>query len=62
MWKKIAVAARGLTLVAGTAQAADKMGISLQLPLKSYLGQNLLVFEKEVEARTNGAIDKDGYS
>ena len=53
--------ALGLTLVAGTAQAADKMRISLQLPLKSHLGQNLLVFEKEVEARTNGAIDVEIY-
>ena len=61
MLKKIAAAALGLTLVAGTAQAADKMRISLQLPLKSHLGQNLLVFEKEVEARTNGAIDVEIY-
>ncbi|MAW25240.1 MAG: C4-dicarboxylate ABC transporter substrate-binding protein [Gammaproteobacteria bacterium] len=61
MLKKIAVAALGLTLVAGTVQAADKMRISLQLPLKSHLGQNLLVFEKEVEARTNGAIDVEIY-
>ena len=61
MLKKIAEAALGLTLVAGTAQAADKMRISLQLPLKSHLGQNLLVFEKEVETRTNGAIDVEIY-
>ena len=61
MLKKIAMAALGLTLVAGTAQAADKMRISLQLPLKSHLGQNLLVFEKEVETRTNGAIDVEIY-
>lgn len=61
MLKKIAVAALGLTLVAGTAQAVEKMRISLQLPLKSHLGQNLLVFEKEVEARTNGAIDVEIY-
>lgn len=61
MLKQIALAALGLTLVAGTAQAADKMRISLQLPLKSHLGQNLLVFEKEVEARTNGVIDVEIY-
>jgi len=61
MLKKIAVAALGLTLVAGPIQAADKMRISLQLPLKSHLGQNLLVFEKEVEARTKGAIDVEIY-
>jgi len=41
--------------------AAEKMRISLQLPLKSHLGQNLLVFEKEVEERTNGAIDVEIY-
>ena len=61
MLKKIVAAALGLTLVAGPVQAADKMRISLQLPLKSHLGQNLLVFEKEVEARTNGAIDVEIY-
>ena len=61
MLKKIAVAALGLMLVAGPIQAADKMRISLQLPLKSHLGQNLLVFEKEVEARTKGAIDVEIY-
>ena len=61
MLKKIVAAALGLTLVAGPIQAADKMRISLQLPLKSHLGQNLLVFEKEVEARTKGAIDVEIY-
>ncbi len=61
MLQRIVVVALGLTLLAGTAQAADKMRISLQLPLKSHLGQNLLVFEKEVEARTNGAIDVEIY-
>ena len=61
MLKKIVAAALGLTLVAGPVQAADKMRISLQLPLKSHLGQNLRVFEKEVEARTKGAIDVEIY-
>ena len=61
MLKKIVAAALGLTLVAGPVQAAVKMRISLQLPLKSHLGQNLLVFEKEVEARTKGAIDVEIY-
>ena len=37
------------------------MRISLQLPLKSHLGQNLVMFEKEVESRTNGAIDVEIY-
>jgi len=49
------------SVVASGAFAAEKMRISLQLPLKSHLGQNLLLFEKEVEARTNGAIDVEIY-
>ena len=61
MLKKLVGATLSLALVAGSVQAADKMRISLQLPLKSHLGQNLLVFEKEVEARTKGAIDVEIY-
>lgn len=53
--------ALGLTLMATTASATEKMRISLQLPLKSHLGQNLQLFEKEVEARTGGAIDVEIY-
>lgn len=37
------------------------MRISLQLPLTSHLGQNLVLFEKEVEKRTDGAIDVEIY-
>ncbi|MCR9089055.1 MAG: TRAP transporter substrate-binding protein DctP [Rhodobacteraceae bacterium] len=37
------------------------MRISLQLPLTSHLGENLLLFEKEVEERTGGAIDVEIY-
>ena len=51
MIKKILGAALGMVLMASSVQAAEKMRISLQLPLKSHLGQNLLVFEKEVEAQ-----------
>ena len=48
--------------VLGTAAAAEeKMRISLQLPLTSHLGENLLLFEKEVEERTGGAIDVEIY-
>jgi C4-dicarboxylate-binding protein DctP len=43
------------------ALATEKMRISLQLPLTSHLGENLLLFEKEVEARTGGAIDVEIY-
>lgn len=61
MFKQIMGAAMGLALLAGGANATEKMRISLQLPIKSHLGQNLLMFEKEVEARTNGAIDVEIY-
>ena len=42
--------------------AADvTMRISLQLPMKSHLGQNLLLFKKEVESRSNGEIKIEIY-
>ncbi|WP_227271610.1 TRAP transporter substrate-binding protein [Roseobacter weihaiensis] len=48
--------------VLGTvAVAEEKMRISLQLPLTSHLGENLVLFEKEVEERTGGAIDVEIY-
>ena len=37
--------------------AATKMRITLQLPLKAHLGQNLLVFKKEVEKRSNIKVE-----
>lgn len=61
MLKNVLGAALGLALLGGAAHATEKMRISLQLPLKSHLGQNLLLFEKEVEARTGGAIDVEIY-
>ena len=61
MLKKVIGATLGLALLTTAANATEKMRISLQLPLKSHLGQNLLMFEKEVEARTNGAIDVEIY-
>ena len=61
MLKKVIGATLGLALLTTAANATEKMRISLQLPLKSHLGQNLLMFEKEVEARTNGAIDGEIY-
>ena len=53
----------GATMLAGMASglAAEKMRISLQLPLTSHLGENLQLFEKEVESRTNGEIDVEIY-
>lgn len=46
----------------GTVQAADlTLRISLQLPLKSHLGQNLLMFKNEVEEKSNGDIEVEIY-
>ena len=42
--------------------AADvTLRISLQLPLTSHLGENLVLFEKEVEEKSNGEIDIEIY-
>jgi C4-dicarboxylate-binding protein DctP len=49
-------------LSAGAADAADTtLRISLQLPLKSHLGQNLLLFKEEVEKNSNGDIAVEIY-
>ncbi|KIT17938.1 TRAP transporter substrate-binding protein DctP [Jannaschia aquimarina] len=57
-----AVAASALFLATGTAAIAqEKMRITLQLPLTSHLGENLQLFESEVETRTGGAIDVEIY-
>ncbi|WP_435231778.1 TRAP transporter substrate-binding protein DctP [Pseudopelagicola sp. nBUS_20] len=61
MLKSVMGATLSFAMLSGGVQAAEKMRISLQLPLKSHLGQNLLMFEKEVEARTDGAIDVEIY-
>lgn len=61
MLKTLMGAALGTALLCTGASAEQKMRISLQLPLKSHLGQNLVLFEKEVEARTGGAIDVEIY-
>ncbi|NIY76170.1 TRAP transporter substrate-binding protein DctP [Thalassospira sp. HF15] len=46
----------------GTVQAADlTLRISLQLPMKSHLGQNLLMFKNEVEEKSNGDIEVQIY-
>jgi C4-dicarboxylate-binding protein DctP len=37
------------------------MRITLQLPLKSHLGQNLVMFKKEVEEKSGGKIDVQIY-
>ncbi len=43
------------------AQAKTTLRISLQLPLKSHLGQNLLLFKSEVEKNSKGAIEVQIY-
>jgi len=48
--------------VSTSALAADvTLRISLQLPLTSHLGQNLVMFETEVEEQSNGEIDIEIY-
>jgi len=55
-------AAVALGLSSGVALAAETtLRISLQLPLKSHLGQNLLLFKEEVEKNSNGEIAVEIY-
>ncbi|MEM6588806.1 MAG: TRAP transporter substrate-binding protein DctP [Pseudomonadota bacterium] len=61
MQNSILAFAAALTLTSGMATAAEKMRISLQLPITSHLGENLQLFETEVESRTGGAIDVEIY-
>jgi len=51
-------AALAFAATALPAQAADTvLRITLQLPLESHIGQNLLMFKEEVETKTNGAVE-----
>jgi C4-dicarboxylate-binding protein DctP len=61
MFTKAICTAAAIAALSTSAVAAEKMRISLQLPLTSHLGENLVLFEKEVEARTGGAIDVEIY-
>ena len=64
MFKKLifAMASTSLVVFSGATLAADvTLRISLQLPLKSHLGQNLVMFEQEVEEKSAGAIDVEIY-
>ncbi len=57
-----AAAALSFALGPVAASAADvTMRISLQLPLKSHLGQNLVLFKEEVEASSGGDIAVEIY-
>ncbi len=58
----LAGAAVALAMTATPLLAADTtMRISLQLPLKSHLGQNLVLFQEEVEKRSGGDIEVEIY-
>lgn len=61
MIRETFVALACASLLGTVASAEEKMRISLQLPLTSHLGENLVLFEKEVEERTGGAIDVEIY-
>ncbi len=57
-----AIAAASFGALSGIASAAETtLRISLQLPLKSHLGQNLALFKEEVEAASNGDIAVEIY-
>lgn len=56
----MAALAIAISSVAG--QAADTtLRISLQLPLKSHLGQNLVLFKDEVEKNSGGKVEVQIY-
>ncbi len=50
-----------LILMASPAQAEKTLRITLQLPIKHHLGQNLLDFKQEVERETGGSIKIEIY-
>ena len=54
-------AAALLAALVQPAGAETKLRISLQLPLKSHLGQNLLVFKEEVERESKGDLVVEIY-
>jgi len=49
------------TLGASSADAAKTLRITLQLPLKNILGQNLVAFKEKVEAESNGELKVEIY-
>ena len=48
-------------VLSSTGYAAKTLRISLQLPLKHHLGQNLLNFQEEVEKESNGSLKVEIY-
>ena len=59
--KMLIISFTSLFFTANAFAADVTMRISLQLPMKSHLGQNLLLFKKEVESRSNGEIKVEIY-
>lgn len=57
----LAGAAMMLAAIAPAAQAETILRVTLQLPLKSHLGQNLLIFKEEVEKQSDGDIKVEIY-
>ena len=56
-----AVALAAAAFVAPASAAETTLRITLQLPLKSHLGQNLVLFKEEVEKTSNGEIAVEIY-
>ena len=59
--KMTLVSALAVTIALPALSADLTMRISLQLPLKSHLGQNLLLFKEQVEAKSGGDIEVQIY-
>lgn len=62
--KRLITAIAGVTLafgMTGAAQAAETLRVTLQLPAKHILGQNVEDFKKIVEERSNGEIQLEIY-
>jgi len=57
----IALGAAFILFGAGSVQAETVLRITLQLPIKSSLGQNLVAFKKEVETASKGDIKIEIY-
>jgi len=55
------VLAAALAWPTGPSVAATKLRVTLQLPLKHHLGQNLVAFKEEVEKQTGGDIKIEIY-
>ena len=59
--KLLSIVIAGFILTANSFAADVTMRISIQLPMKSHLGQNLLLFKNDVEAKSKGEIEVQIY-